>query len=102
VGVTGDTLERVDALVKAGVDVITIDTAHGHSLGVINKLKEVKAAYPNLQVIVGNIATAAAAKDLAEAGADAVNVGIGPGSMCTTRSIAGVGVPRLYAVYDVA
>ncbi|MFD2742152.1 MULTISPECIES: IMP dehydrogenase [Sphingobacterium] len=102
VGVTHDTIERVDALVKAGVDVVTIDTAHGHSLGVINKLKEVKAAYPDLQVIVGNIATGRAAKDLAEAGADAVKVGIGPGSICTTRIIAGVGVPQLYAVYEVA
>ncbi|SKB54109.1 IMP dehydrogenase [Sphingobacterium nematocida] len=102
VGVTGDTLERVDALVKAGVDVVTIDTAHGHSLGVINKLKEVKAKHPDLQVIVGNIATGAAAKALAEAGADAVKVGIGPGSICTTRIIAGVGVPQLYAVYEVA
>src|SRR5690606_26580347 len=99
VGVTVDTIERVDALVAAGVDVITIDTAHGHSLGVINKLKEVKAKYPDLQVIVGNIATAEAAKALAEAGADAVKVGIGPGSICTTRIIAGVGVPQLYAVY---
>lgn len=102
VGVTHDTIERVDALVKAGVDVVTIDTAHGHSLGVINKLKEVKAAYPDLQVIVGNIATGQAAKDLADAGADAVKVGIGPGSICTTRIIAGVGVPQLYAVYEVA
>src|SRR5690606_22597057 len=82
VGVTIDTLERVTALVKAGVDVVTIDTAHGHSKGVIEKLKEVKAAFPELQVIVGNIATGAAAKALAEAGADAVKVGIGPGSIC--------------------
>lgn len=102
VGVTVDTLERVDALVKAGVDVVTIDTAHGHSLGVINKLKEVKAAYPDLQVIVGNIATPEAAQDLVLAGADGVKVGIGPGSICTTRIIAGVGVPQLYAVYEVA
>lgn len=102
VGVTHDTVDRVDALVKAGVDVITIDTAHGHSLGVINKLKEVKAKYPELQVIVGNIATGDAAKMLADAGADAVKVGIGPGSICTTRIIAGVGVPQLYAVYEVA
>ncbi|MBE8720656.1 IMP dehydrogenase [Sphingobacterium pedocola] len=102
VGVTADTVERVDALVKAGVDVVTIDTAHGHSLGVINKLKEVKSIYPDLQVIVGNIATGAAAKALAEAGADGVKVGIGPGSICTTRIIAGVGVPQLYAVYEVA
>ncbi|MGO1243397.1 MAG: IMP dehydrogenase [Sphingobacterium sp.] len=102
VGVTADTLERITALVNAGVDVVTIDTAHGHSKGVIEKLKEVKLAFPNLQVIVGNIATGAAAKALAEAGADAVKVGIGPGSICTTRIIAGVGVPQLYAVYEVA
>ncbi len=102
VGVTVDTMERVAALVKAGVDVVTIDTAHGHSKGVIDKLKEVKAAFPSLQVIVGNIATAEAAIALADAGADAVKVGIGPGSICTTRIIAGVGVPQLYAVYEVA
>ncbi|MGJ1263215.1 IMP dehydrogenase [Sphingobacterium spiritivorum] len=102
VGVTPDTLDRVDALVKAGVDVVTIDTAHGHSKGVIDKLKLVKSTYPELQVIVGNIATGAAAADLAAAGADAVKVGIGPGSICTTRIIAGVGVPQLYAVYEVA
>ena len=102
VGVTADTMERVAALVKAGVDVIAIDTAHGHSKGVINQLKEVKAKYPNLQVIAGNIATGAAAKALADAGADAVKVGIGPGSICTTRIIAGVGVPQLYAVYECA
>jgi IMP dehydrogenase len=102
VGVTADTMQRVDALVKAGVDVITIDTAHGHSKGVVDKLKEVKAKYPELQVIVGNIATGAAAKFLAEAGADAVKVGIGPGSICTTRIIAGVGVPQLYAVFECA
>lgn len=102
VGVTADTLERIDALVKAGVDVITIDTAHGHSKGVIVKLKEVKSKYPDLQVIVGNIATADAARALADAGADAVKVGIGPGSICTTRIIAGVGVPQLYAVYECA
>jgi IMP dehydrogenase len=102
VGVTPDTMKRVDALVKAGVDVIAIDTAHGHSKGVINQLKEVKAKYPDLQVIAGNIATADAALALAEAGADAVKVGIGPGSICTTRIIAGVGVPQLYAVYETA
>ncbi len=102
VGVTADTMARVDALVKAGVDVIAIDTAHGHSKGVITQLKEVKAKYPNLQVIAGNIATGAAAKALADAGADAVKVGIGPGSICTTRIIAGVGVPQLYAVYECA
>lgn len=102
VGVTADTMQRVDALVKAGVDVIAIDTAHGHSKGVIDKLKEVKAKYPELQVIAGNIATGAAAKALADAGADAVKVGIGPGSICTTRIIAGVGVPQLYAVFECA
>ncbi|MDQ1149385.1 IMP dehydrogenase [Sphingobacterium zeae] len=102
VGVTPDTLDRVEALVKAGVDVVTIDTAHGHSKGVIDKLKLVKAQFPELQVIVGNIATGAAATALAEAGADAVKVGIGPGSICTTRIIAGVGVPQLYAIYEVA
>jgi IMP dehydrogenase len=102
VGVTSDTIERVTALVNAGVDVIAIDTAHGHSKGVIETLKMVKKAFPKLQVIAGNIATAAAAKALAKAGADAVKVGIGPGSICTTRIIAGVGVPQLYAVYECA
>jgi IMP dehydrogenase len=102
VGVTNDTVERVTALVEAGVDAIVIDTAHGHTRGVVDKLKEVKAKYPNLDVIVGNIATAEAAKYLADAGADAVKVGIGPGSICTTRVIAGVGVPQLTAVNEVA
>lgn len=102
VGVTPDTIERVDVLVDAGVDAIVIDTAHGHTRGVVEKLKEVKAKYPTLDVIVGNIATADAAKYLVEAGADAVKVGIGPGSICTTRVIAGVGVPQLTAVNDVA
>ncbi|RZK48282.1 MAG: IMP dehydrogenase [Pedobacter sp.] len=102
VGVTADTMPRVDALVAAGVDVITIDTAHGHSKGVVDQLKAVKSKYPELQVIVGNIATGEAAKYLAENGADAVKVGIGPGSICTTRIIAGVGVPQLYAVYECA
>ncbi len=102
VGVTADTIERVTALVKAGADAVIIDTAHGHSKGVIEKLKEVKAAFPDLQVVVGNIATASAARMLVEAGADAVKVGIGPGSICTTRVIAGVGVPQLTAVMDVA
>lgn len=102
VGVTADALNRVAALVKSGVDVIAIDTAHGHSKGVIDKLMEVKAAYPDLQVIAGNVATAAGAKALADAGADAVKVGIGPGSICTTRIIAGVGVPQLYAVLEAA
>jgi IMP dehydrogenase len=102
VGVTFDTMERVAALVEAGVDAIVIDTAHGHSKGVVVQLKEVKKAFPNLDVVVGNIATAEAAKYLVEAGADAVKVGIGPGSICTTRVIAGVGVPQLTAVNDVA
>jgi IMP dehydrogenase len=102
VGVTFDTMERVTALVEAGVDAIVIDTAHGHSKGVVVQLKEVKKAFPNLDVVVGNIATAEAAKYLVEAGADAVKVGIGPGSICTTRVIAGVGVPQLTAVNDVA
>lgn len=102
VGVTHDTLERVSALVGAGVDAIVIDTAHGHSQGVIDKLKLVKQNYPNLQVIVGNIATAEAARMLVDAGADAVKVGIGPGSICTTRIIAGVGVPQLSAIMNVA
>jgi IMP dehydrogenase len=102
VGVTNDTLERVNALVEAGVDAIVIDTAHGHTRGVVEKLKEVKSFHPNVDVIVGNIATAEAALYLVEAGADAVKVGIGPGSICTTRIIAGVGVPQLSAVNDVA
>ncbi len=101
VGVTHDTMERVAALYEAGADAIVIDTAHGHSKGVIEKLKEVKAKYPDLDVVVGNIATADAAKMLVAAGADGVKVGIGPGSICTTRIIAGVGVPQLNAVYDV-
>jgi IMP dehydrogenase len=102
VGVTADIIERVDALARAGVDAVVIDTAHGHSKGVIDALKKVKKAYPELQVIVGNIATAEAALALAKAGADAVKVGIGPGSICTTRVIAGVGVPQLTAVMEVA
>lgn len=102
VGVTSDTMQRIKALVNAGVDVIAIDTAHGHSKGVIEMLKLVKKTYPKLQVIVGNVATAEGAKALAKAGADAVKVGIGPGSICTTRIIAGVGVPQLYAVYECA
>jgi IMP dehydrogenase len=102
IGVTGDSFERAKALVEAGVDVITIDTAHGHTKGVVEVLKKVKKAFPKLPVIVGNIATADAAKYLASAGADAVKVGIGPGSICTTRIIAGIGVPQFTAVYDVA
>ena len=101
VGVTVDTMERASALVEAGVDAIVIDTAHGHSQGVIGKLRDVKIAFPNLDVVVGNIATGEAAKFLVENGADAVKVGIGPGSICTTRVVAGVGVPQLSAIYDV-
>ena len=102
VGVTYDTLERVDALVQAGVDAIVIDTAHGHSRGVVEMLKKVKATYSNIDIVVGNIATGDAAKYLVDAGADAVKVGIGPGSICTTRVVAGIGVPQLSAIYDVA
>ena len=102
VGVTADTLDRMQALVDAGADAIVIDTAHGHSMFVIEKLKEAKKRFPNIDIVVGNIATGEAAKALVEAGADAVKVGIGPGSICTTRVVAGVGVPQLSAVYDVA
>ncbi len=102
VGVTHDTMKRVEALVEAEVDAVIIDTAHGHSKGVIEMLKQVKKEFPNIDVIVGNIATAEAAKDLVAAGADAVKVGIGPGSICTTRVVAGVGVPQLSAIYNVA
>lgn len=102
VGVTPDTLERVTALVEQDVDVIAIDTAHGHSKGVVDELKKVKAKFPELQVIVGNVATGAAAKYLADNGADAVKVGVGPGSICTTRIIAGIGVPQLSAVVECA
>ena len=101
VGVGGNTMDRVDALVKAGVDIITVDSAHGHSQGVINQVKEIKTKYPELNVIGGNIVTADAALDLIKAGADAVKVGVGPGSICTTRVVAGVGVPQLTAVNDV-
>ena len=102
VGVTADTFQRMEALVKAGVDAIIIDTAHGHSKGVIEKVREAKAAFPDVDIVVGNIATGEAARALVEAGADAVKVGSGPGSICTTRIVAGVGVPQLSAVYDVA
>lgn len=102
VGVTVDAMERIKALVDAGVDAIIIDTAHGHSAGVVQKLKEAKAAFPQIDIVVGNVATGEAARMLADAGADAVKVGIGPGSICTTRVVAGVGVPQLSAVYDVA
>ena len=100
VGVTPDILDRIDALKAAGVDVISIDTAHGHSKGVIDAAKRVKKKYPELDLIVGNIATGEAAKALAKAGADAVKVGVGPGSICTTRVVAGVGMPQLSAVYE--
>ncbi len=102
VGVTADTIERVSAMVAVGVDVIAIDTAHGHSKGVMDEVKRVKAAFPDLQIIAGNIATGAAAKALAEAGADAVKVGVGPGSICTTRIIAGIGMPQLSALMEAA
>ncbi len=102
VGVTKDTLMRVEKLVKAHVDVITIDTAHGHSQGVIETVKEIRAAYPELAIIAGNVATAEATRELIEAGADVIKVGIGPGSICTTRVVAGVGVPQITAVYDCA
>lgn len=101
VGVTRDTLERMQALVDAGADAIVIDTAHGHSKYVIEKLQEAKASFPKVDIVVGNVATGEAARLLVENGADAVKVGIGPGSICTTRIIAGVGVPQLSAVYDV-
>ncbi|WP_291579415.1 IMP dehydrogenase [Clostridium sp. UBA6640] len=100
VGVTKDMMERVDALVAVDVDVITIDTAHGHSKGVLDAVKTVKEKYPELQVIAGNVATAEATKDLIEVGADCIKVGIGPGSICTTRVVAGVGVPQLTAIMD--
>jgi len=102
VGVTKDMLERVEALVSAKVDIVVIDTAHGHSMGVTESVKKIKGRFPDLQVIAGNVATAAATKDLIEAGADAVKVGIGPGSICTTRVVTGVGVPQITAVYDCA
>ena len=102
VGVTADTHERVTALVEAGVDAVIVDTAHGHSRGVLDTVKSVKDAFPSIDVVAGNIATAEAARALLEAGADAVKVGIGPGSICTTRVIAGVGVPQLRAVMEVA
>jgi inosine-5'-monophosphate dehydrogenase len=102
IGVTSDSMQRADALVAAGVDALVIDTAHGHSAGVVGVLRAVKEKYPEIDVVVGNIATGEAAKFLVENGADGVKVGIGPGSICTTRIIAGVGVPQLSAVYDVA
>ncbi|MBS7528293.1 IMP dehydrogenase [Fusibacter paucivorans] len=100
VGIGSDMMERVEALVKAGVDVVALDSAHGHSINIIKAVKVIKDAYPNLDVIAGNVATAEATKDLIEAGADAIKVGIGPGSICTTRVVAGIGVPQVTAVYD--
>ncbi|EPS51587.1 inosine 5'-monophosphate dehydrogenase [Clostridium botulinum A1 str. CFSAN002368] len=100
VGVTKDMMERVDALVKAQVDIITVDTAHGHSKGVIEGVKKIKEKYPDIQIIAGNVATAEATRDLINAGADCIKIGIGPGSICTTRVVAGVGVPQLTAVMD--
>jgi IMP dehydrogenase len=102
VGVTNDTLQRMEALVEAGVDAIVIDTAHGHSKYVIEKLVEARKSFPNVDIVVGNVATGEAAKLLVDNGADAIKVGIGPGSICTTRIVAGVGVPQLSAIYDVA
>ena len=102
IGVTGDAVDRAEALVNAGVDAVVIDTAHGHTKGVVSVLKEIKSKFPKLEVIVGNIATGEAAKYLVEAGADAVKVGIGPGSICTTRVVAGVGFPQFSAVLEVA
>ncbi len=102
IGVTADVLDRAKALVEAGADALVLDSAHGHSQGIIDCVKKVKQAYPEISLIAGNIATAAAAEDLIKAGADAVKVGIGPGSICTTRVVAGIGVPQITAVYDVA
>ena len=102
VGTGADTFERVEALVNAGVDALVIDTAHGHSMGVVQKVKEIRAKYPDLDIIAGNVVTAEATRTLFEAGADVVKVGVGPGSICTTRVVAGVGVPQITAVYDCA
>ncbi|MCM3325050.1 IMP dehydrogenase [Cytobacillus kochii] len=102
IGITKDTLKRLELLVKAQVDVVVVDTAHGHSAGVINTVKEIKDKYPDLTVVAGNVATAEGTRALFEAGADVVKVGIGPGSICTTRVVAGVGVPQITAVYDCA
>jgi IMP dehydrogenase len=102
VGVTSDIIDRVKVLAQAGVDAVVIDTAHGHSRAVVESLKQVKKTFPELDVVVGNIGTSEAARALVDAGADAVKVGVGPGSICTTRVIAGVGIPQLTAIYDVA
>lgn len=101
VGVGEDTIERAKALVEAGVDIIAIDSAHGHSRGVLDKIKEIRKAFPNLDIVGGNIVTADAAKDLIDSGANVLKVGVGPGSICTTRVVAGVGVPQLSAIYNV-
>ena len=100
VGITNDMFQRVDALVKANVDVVTVDTAHGHSKNVLTAIRNLKEKYPDLQVIAGNVATAEATKDLIDAGVDAVKVGIGPGSICTTRVVTGIGVPQITAIID--
>ena len=100
IGVTNDVLDRASALISAGVDVLVLDSAHGHSKNIMTCLSKVKAAYPNIPIIAGNIATAEGAKALIDAGADCVKVGIGPGSICTTRVVAGVGVPQVSAIYD--
>jgi IMP dehydrogenase len=102
VGVTVDTMERVAALVKSGVDILVVDTAHGHSSGVMRMVKEIKNVYPDLQLVAGNVATAEGTRDLIEAGVDAVKIGIGPGSICTTRVVAGIGVPQITAIFDCA
>jgi len=102
VGVTRDMLDRIEALVQAQVDVIALDSAHGHSDNILNAVRTIKDSYPNLQVIAGNVATAEGTRDLIEAGADAVKVGMGPGSICTTRVVAGIGVPQITAIYDCA
>ncbi len=102
VGVSADTMERVEALVEAEVDIIIVDTAHGHSVGVLKTVEKIKESYPEMEVVAGNVATAEATEDLIKAGADVVKVGIGPGSICTTRVVAGVGVPQITAIYDCA
>ena len=102
VGIARDTLDRARALVEAGVDVLVIDTAHGHSLGVLRMVEKLKQHFPQVELVAGNVATGAATKDLIEAGADAVKVGVGPGSICTTRVVAGIGVPQITAIYDAA
>lgn len=102
IGITPDAIDRVKALVAEGVDAVVLDSAHGHSKGVIDKLHEIKAVFPQLDVVVGNVATAEAVKDLVKAGADGIKVGIGPGSICTTRIVAGVGVPQLTAIFECA